>query len=26
MVATVLTIVSGIEYFWKNRQIILESI
>ena len=26
LVATVLTIVSGIEYFWKNRAIILESI
>ncbi len=26
MIATVLTIVSGIEYFWKNRAIILESI
>ena len=26
MIATLLTIVSGIEYFWKNRAIILESI
>jgi CDP-diacylglycerol--glycerol-3-phosphate 3-phosphatidyltransferase len=26
MIATLLTIVSGIEYFWKNRRIILESI
>ncbi len=26
MISTILTIVSGIEYFWKNRAIILESI
>ena len=26
MVSTLLTIASGIEYFWKNRKIILESI
>ena len=26
LISTILTIVSGIEYFWKNRAIILESI
>lgn len=26
MISTILTIMSGIEYFWKNRKIILESI